>query len=356
MKAVLLFIALGCFLSANGLQWIGYGASGNEVERTITVLASPDQGNPHTYAVLATQREVRENAKGQHIGKVVDAIEFTFSTIGIPHFTLRHFARSSDLVEARAGRHAFRKIVEYVNENSDPGFQPENDTKVQSFYLWLQVWSPLAVATTTSATGATVTSICTHSANNVVEICAFLADIATELTVNGSVFRLDDQAIHHTLSINNFPFMNTNSQLAIKAHFEAKTRIADYNNTDAQEAAQDLSDAGDDHHPVVAWNTYVNVTGTGCAATAPVQREILRIRDSINDTDIVPAGALQFPDSISFSTIIRITYFSFLTGAGCEPTQIFWDPDLGLVDDSSAAFVVVPSFLFVAFFAIFNLF
>jgi len=355
MKAILLFIALGCFLSANGLKWIGYGASGNEVERTINVIASPDMGNPHTYAVLATQREVRTNAKGQHVGKVVDAIEFTFSTIGIPHFTIRHFARSNDQVEARAARHAFRKIVEYVNVNADPGFQPENDTKVQSFYFWLQTWSPLAVSTTTTANGATVTSICTHTANNVVDICAYLADIATELTVNGSVFQLDDQAIHHTLSIDNFPFIDTNSQLAIKAHFEAKTRVADYNNTDPKEAAMDLSDAGDDHHPVVAWNTYVNVTGTGCAATAPVQREIIRLVDSINDTDTL-GNAIQFTDQISFSTIIRITYFSFLTGAGCEPTQIFWDPDLGLVDDSSAAFVVVPSFFFVAFFAIFNLF
>jgi len=356
MKAViLLFIALGCFLSANGLQWIGYGARGNEVVRTINVIASPAMGEPHTYAVLATQRSVRSNGR---VSRIQDAIEFTFSTVGLPHVTLRHFARSSDGVEARAARHAFRKLVEYVNVNSDPGYQPENDTKVQSYYFWNNTWSPLTVSSTTTAGGATVTSICTNTANSVVVLCVYLTDIATDLTVNGSVFHLDDQAIHHTLTINNFPFINTNSQLALKAHFEAKTRVVDWNETDANEAAEDLSDAGDDHHPVAAWNTYVNVTGAGCTPTATVEREAIRIVESINDTDNLPASATQFPDHISFSTILRITYFSFLTNAGCRPTQIFWDPDLGLVDDSAAGagYMIVPSFLLVAFFTIFNLF
>jgi len=314
-------------------------------------------GEPHTYAILATQTDVRTNAKGQKVGKVQDAIEFTFSTVGLPHYTLRHFAKSTDSVETRAARHGFRKLVEYVNVNSDPGYQPENDTKIQSYYFWNNTWSPLTVSTTSTAGGATVTSVCTNTANSVVVLCAYLTDIAAALTVNGSVFELDNQAIHHTLTINNFPFINTNSQLALKVHFEAKTRVVDWNDTQPNEQAEDLSDAGDDHHPVAAWNTYVNVTGAGCTPTATVEREAIRIVESINDTDNLPASATQYPDTISFSTIIRITYFSYLTNVGCTPTQIFWDPDLGLVDDSPATgYMVVPSFLLVAFFTIFNLF
>jgi len=357
MKTIILaLVALACFLSAQGIQWIGYNAAGNEVRRVIRVLASPDQGNPHTYTILATQQDIATNAKGKNVSKVKDAIEFSFSTVGLPHLTLKHYASATDTVETRAGRHVLRKLLEYVNQDADPGYQPEDDLNVQNYYFWNHTWTPLAVTTQTVG-GATVTSICTNTENSVVIICAYLTDIAASLTVNGSAFALDNQAIHHTLTINNFPFRVNNSRLAAKAHFEAKTRVVQYNSTGLDEAALDLSDAEDDHHPIAAWSTFINVTGAGCTPTAPVQREIIRTVESSNDVDVMPASALQFPEQISFATIIRITYFSFLTN--CQPTQIFWDPDFGLVDDSastSSSVVVVPSSLLVAFFIFFNLF
>jgi len=158
--------------------------------------------------------------------------------------------------------------------------------------------------------------------------------------------------IHHSFEINNFPYRSATSRLALKVHFEAHTRVATWNDStslDTNEAAIDLSDAGDDHKPVVPWNNYVNVTGTGCAATAPVLRSVIWANESIFDVDHLSAAAQDLDGTFTIALIERIVYFSFLTDCS-EPTTIFWDPDLGIQypsgTETSSAITVLPSLLF----------
>jgi hypothetical protein len=278
------------------------------------------------FTILATQTFA-------HSKRVADAIEWTFSTGGLPHFVFRHFEKASDAAETRAARHGYRKIIEYEeNPNGTAGFEPGVDRIVQNYYFWQGItWSPLAV-TKTTANGANTYSICTSSSNGVVALCAYLTDIFTNITVNGSVVQLDNHMIHHTLSITNFPYQSSTSRLALKTHFEAHTRVAQWNDSSSlgsNENAIDLSDAGDNYKPAAAWDDFVTVTGTGCSNTVPVLRSSIMVNESSADADALSLAAQNSDVDISIGLIERITYFSYLTDCAM-PAKIFWDPEFGI--------------------------
>jgi hypothetical protein len=350
MRFTILFIISTLLAVSLGLRWEGTNENGHPVIRTFNVLASPAKGNPYTFTVLATQRQ----AQGKH--KIQDAIEFTFSVVGLPHFTVRHFDRSTDTVEARGCRHALRKIVEYVESvNGTGGYEPGTDTKLQESTFWGvgagSDWSALDVSNS-SVNGANVFSVC--SSNGVgVTICFYAADIWSQLTVNGSSFSVDPNSIHHTLNILNFPFLRSDgsSRLALKTHFEAVSRVVVLNDTtlldNPNENALDLSVEGDDKKPVAAWDTTVSVTGSGCDSSADVLRSVLYETDVTADEDVNINTALgMWSGEVKLNFLTRITYLSFLTECtGGEPTDIFWDPDVGVVDNGSFASTIFPSLI-----------
>jgi len=341
------FLIVSLISVCYSLEWQGVNANGHPVERTFTVLQSPDKGDPYTFSVLATQRK----AIGK--SKTIDAIEFTFSVIGLPHFVVRFFAHSSDSVEATAHRHALRKLVEYIPNplNSSAGFQPGTNNLtviVQEQFFWgsdaASDWSALSVTESTdSSTGANIYTIC--STNGIgVNLCVYSADIWSQLTVNGSTFSVDPNSIHHSLDISNFPWLGTNTQLALKVHFEAHTRVVPLNDSsllNSGEQAFDLSDSGTGKRPVSSWDDTVSVAGSDCSSTADVVRSVIYENDVVGDLDQnIQSAMSQWSDEVDINLITRIVYFSFLTDCN-QPTNINWDPEDGIVD--SGSFILFPT-------------
>jgi len=352
MNKVLLFVAL-LVVCASCVKWRGYDEDGNPVARTFKLLRSPLTGQDHVIEWRATQKDLSKHDKLKN--REIDAIQFTFSTNFFPHYVVRHFQKDADGTEKRAARHGLRKIVEYEEAGAD-GFDPDVDTNLQNYTLWNKNWSKIKKEESTVGDSNVVTA-CTHTDDEVVELCIMFTDILATLTVNGSKFTIDNNAIHHTLSIKNFPFTSNTSRLALKVHYHMKDRIRDFDDSEAvdsnTEAAVDLSSEDDDSikiRPVASWKKEVSA----CDATAPVKRDVLREKESTRDVDVnFPSGET---DGISFTLKERITYFSFLTT--CAQPDIYWDPDLGIVDDSddSLASLTMPSVLALVILAVWSMF
>jgi len=336
-------VFLSCLCFSYSLKWEGTNANGHLVERTFSVLKSPALGDPYTFAVLATQRSV--NSKG-HKSRIIDALEFVFSVVGLPHFVVRYFARSTDSIEAGAIRHGLRKLVEYFpGANASAGFEPgvNNISSIQ--YFWgsgpSAQWSQLSVVENTdSSSGANTYTVC--SSNGIgVTICIYSTDIFSEMMINGSKFGIDPNSIHHSLNIASFPWTGTNTQLALKVHFEAISKVAELTNSsllDTNEDALNLSDDSDTTKAYASWNKTVSVTGAGCSPTAPVVRSVIYENDPTFDKDVnVNTATGQWSGEVNVNFITRLVYYSFLTDCN-QPTNILWDPDMGFVD-SFASFV-----------------
>jgi len=352
LLAVLTFVCLLCCV-VEAFKWRGVNENGAEVVRILTVEQSPAQGELHTIEWRAVQRDVSPFRKG-----IRDAIDFLFSTNFFPHYALRHFDRYTDTTELRAARHGLRKLVEYEENTAVNGFDPDVDTIVQNYTLWDKVWSNMtrvdSMNNGINSNGAQLITICTHTEDGVVELCMYFTDIKAELSVNGSAFMIDNNAIHHTLTIRHFPWMSNTSRLAVKIHLDVREDVKNFTDQNSvnstAEGAYDLGTDADDANkitPVAAWSNTVNVTGPGCAQTADVVKQVVRDTEWSKDVDI------NFPngdsDGILLTLTRKITYFSFITDCP-KPREIYWDPELGISDQAdSTAIIIAPSFF--AFFA-----
>jgi len=352
----LLCLLIFCISLSYSLKWEGVNALGHPVIRTFRVIKSPALGNKFTFTIRATQRPVDGDG---HKVKVANALEFTFSVVGLPHYVVRHFERSADTIESGAVRHGLRKLVEYVPSSPTAGYTPGVQNITQIRYFWKgsgSAWSQLSVTQSTSATGGNVYAVC--STNDIgVTFCFYVADIWSQLTVNGSVFAIDPNSIRHTLDISKFPWLGTNTQLALKVHFEAKSRVVSLNDTsflDPNEDALDLSDPSDTKKPIASWDKFVNVTGAGCSATAPVLRSVIWTTDIASDADVnIETALTQWTGEITLNLVLRTVYFSFLTDCN-QPTDIYWDPEIGFAIIGNFGSFVFPS-LSLLFFVLLSL-
>jgi len=327
-----------------GIQWVTNGANG-PVTRGITVLTN----QINVFAVLAYE----ESGHGNKFQ--ADAIEFGFTTLVVPSMGVRHFMANGNAVESAAARFGFRKIVEYVKNSTSTsqGFDPTTDTIIQSYYLWNQTWSAFAFSRYTSAAGVDTASICTHTADGVATICAWVVASADTVTQNGTTvqFNVHPNAFSHTLTIKNFPFKSTQSQLALKSHLDVRVGVADLATTNpaAVTAGQAGLDLGDNMDPIgrptLGWATTVDVTGNGCAATYPVVRTVVYDAEVAADVDVQYPGTTPALD-VTLVLVRKFVYHSFLTTCP-TPTSIFWDPDFGVITSQfSGAIMIVPSILF----------
>jgi len=337
------FVAL-----SSAIQWKAWENPNIKIERTIVVEKAPPLF-PFTVEVRATETVSRVSQ-----GVVIrDAIDYLFSVLGFPHWTVRHFASFLDIIEARAGRHGLRKLVEYIETGAaNSGFDPDQDIIVSQYPFWTQTWSPLVVASVSVGT-ATLTTVCSHTSDGVVEICTYITNFDTAFTINGTTFLIDNNAVHHYLKISNFKFTNSTSKLALKVQFESRTVITDLapDTVNNENDAALVGTAGDPIQPAAAWSNAIIIAGPGCAATGTVVKDIYRDVESIHDIDV---GIPMLPANETVIALnLHITYFSFLTGT-CQPTTIFWDPEVGIMDSTAAGMNLVPSLLLV-FFAIIGL-
>eukprot|EP01119_Soliformovum_irregulare_P025053 TRINITY_DN9157_c0_g1_i1.p1 TRINITY_DN9157_c0_g1~~TRINITY_DN9157_c0_g1_i1.p1 ORF type:complete len:226 (+),score=68.27 TRINITY_DN9157_c0_g1_i1:534-1211(+) len=155
-------------------------------------------------------------------------------------------------------------------------------------------------------------------------ICNFVTDRAA--TVNGT--KASPNALKWSLEISNYPYESNNTHLALKAAFDSATAIRNLTGDDLESKNQDaleISSTGD-VSTAITWATGVDLEGTDCPATANVSRSQIYSGSVSGDTD---ADAPRGDRDVSWTKSVQLAYFSFLTD--CQPNNIFWDPEFGVV-------------------------
>jgi len=325
MKSIIftLFLVLTVISLSDG--WKGWISSNNGIKRVFDIIDSPPK-TPHTFLVLA--------AKDNTITGVKDAIEFLFSTLWVPRFSIRYFRKSSDSASLFDFRWALWKLIEYRELGGGEGFQPDDDTIVSQYRLWLNGnWSEMVYQQYPSGT-ATVHSLCTTiSGAPTITLCALL-------TTESNTFKgleLGANSLKFSLNISNYPYLASDTKLAIKTAFDSLSIIKDFptndstDGTSGSESALQMTSTENSQTGVASWVTSVDITGINCSSTAPVVRSIVYEGQSSSDNDAFPEN--QDPDSLNVNHTVRISYFSIVSN--CQPQSIFWDPTFGVVGAGS---------------------
>jgi hypothetical protein len=304
----------------------------------------------HTLVITAIKVD---NGDGK-APKTVDAIRFLFSTNWLPRHTIQFFHKDSDSSDALAVRWHLWKIVEYVDNSTAAGFDPDSDSVVSDFKFFKASWTKLQSSKLTGDDGTDIHQICTSVVGNSpsVTLCLFLAAGST----NFHGIAHDPNAVKWSLTIANYPYVKTDSRLALKFSFASRMKIKDFDSQDDKDFGkgndEDAVVAGDDgngsNKGLASYVKSINVTGTNCAATGSVKRTIIREGEwSLDiDADLPDEPSTEDDTKISFDKIRRVGYFSFITD--CQPTSIEWDPQFGVGqtdDGSSAGIAILPSLL-----------
>jgi hypothetical protein len=315
---------------------------------------------PHDLEIIAA----RIDDGNGHV-QVADAIRFVFGTDWVPRHLLQYFHKENDTADAMAGRWILWKIVEYRENGTQPGYDPDGDTLVSDYKLWLTDWSSMLTgySTITNTDGTVIHQVCTSLQGPIqpaptVQLCVQLAN--AETVYHG--IQQDPNAVKWSILISNYPYKANDTLLALKFSLSTRQAVADFNSQQASQFQQNSDEnamvLGQDTNGnmvVGGFVTTVNVTGTGCAPTAPIVRSIIRTGQWSGDVDI-DFPAASDPDNIAFDGVLRIGYFSFLTN--CQPQSVLHDPQLGAAvtpASSSTGGIVVPSVMF-ALFALLALF
>jgi len=340
MKSVILLIVFGivCVLSAR------HTVTSNGVTRSITFQTT----NPDEFDV----RLLKIN------GTNVDAILIKIATNWIPRFVFRYFEKDSDSADLFGARWALWKIIEYSESGNAQGFQPGNDTIVSSLHLWGTSWNRMGYTSNTQADGSTIYNVCSNLTDPmaIVTVCVHL----TTKPTNSSGHHFDPNSIKWSFDISDYLFQGTDTLLALKVSFDTVDAVKELNDTDPDDAGETgnvntdglvLASDGTGYEAYADWVTTVSVTGTGCDATANVIKSAVIAGQWSGDIDPIPAD--PDTDGISVNRTVRVSYFSFLTTpTGCVPTDILWDPTMGVSTPSSSqtssAATVLPMILVIA--------
>jgi hypothetical protein len=272
-----------------------------------------------------------------------------FDTDWVPRHLVEYFKHSTDANDLLAGRWLYWKLIEYQETGTNTGFDPDNDQMVSHYKLYNCSWSIFQVSEFTNTDGTIVHSVCS-SLNGPqprpdMTLCVDLSQGST--TVRG--IREDPNALKWNVTIANYPYLQTNTFLALKFSFSTRMIVHDFNATDASQFSLDqnenasvLCDDGNGNKIIAGYVKTVNTTGAGCSPSAPVVRSIIMQGEWASDVDLdFPSGD---PDDVVFLATKMVGYFSYISD--CQPTSISWDPQIGAgLDPDSAAGVVFPSLM-----------
>jgi len=329
IACVVLLIAVGLY-EIEAFKWSEKGG----VITTLNVVKKPPLFQ-HTFEVRATEKVI-----GKAEGSLTD---FVFSTLFLPRFVLRFFAKEANMAaDLFAARWGIRKIIEYQKGPNATGnaFEPGVDTIVSSVPLYGPLsWSNMLYTPPNGISGEPqVHSICTDSGNSpTVTLCLYISDMTT--TANKTT--LDPHSIKWSIDISGYSYTQTDSFLALKAGFDSISAIKDFANSSSSagsvgndEDALSLNQDDSTISTVAAWIKTVDITGSGCSATASVERSVVWNAQQAGDIDIKFPAESQIGDIDSWSITTRIVYFSFIPSPFCQPSDIFWDPEFGVTSMS----------------------
>jgi hypothetical protein len=351
--------------------------------------------------------EIRASLSNTHGGRVLD---FLFSTTPVPRFVLRvlnydinqtaNSALGIDAAQYLAVRWGIWKVLEYNSsagyENSPYDPDDGHHTIVSEHFLWdspndpvePRNWSNLHYGYTVVNTSAgpvdvhEVSSFLSNRKNGfILKLTAFFATHA--VMWGNAKTTIHPNEVKWGVDIFNYPYKSNNTRLAVKIGVDTKSAILDPpppqtfvgKSPGTTDPSSDYLDLGHENYHVFAHQVEIN--GTGCNSTANLNRTVVKIRESVNDTDVSYPLKSFDPDDLQISNATRIVYFSVLPVPFCQPFLVSWDPSLlsdqplnvssmgsstgmmgsstGIMGSSagaSGAMSIAPSFLLIAILAV----
>jgi len=169
------------------------------------------------------------------------------------------------------------------------------------------------------------------------------------------------------MRIQGFPWTSPSSTgIALKVAFESNNYLREIlrNGTQLDEGDADpnepvvhpvneddndsVNDFGDNDY--VSWERTVDVAGGSCTncSQAMVRHDVYRSGEYSGDVDGIATmlGNAQ-ENNFQVSMMFRVSYISIIPPAGCQPSDILWDPDYSN-SDANAAWGVMPSLALLA--------
>jgi len=205
--------------------------------------------------------------------------------------------------------------------------------------LWDKEWSKIYKLERKEG-DAVVIQVCSQTIDGIVRVCAWMTDKSASVLINDLDAFLDDGSLHFSLWIDNFPFVSTNSLLALKVHMDVESEIMSLQPTllDVSQEGLDLSATGDKTMMFASWDRTVRATSDSCNGRSPVRRSEIKLFESPADEDNLSLETTR--DSVAGPLVRRFAYFSFLTSKNCPEPSLMWSGDIGAT--FSARNVVAP--------------
>jgi len=349
MKTLLVVFSLFLF-TVSGFVF-QHSNDNNGIQRDFKVF----QG-AHHFELLAVRRTHATKSKGP----TIDAVDFVFDTNWVPHYLLRYFFRNTDASDLVAARWVLWKLVEYNDTDGDLAYTPGVDGLVSDYKLWQHAWTVMSDTQTTTADGGAAHQICTSNtdASPSIQLCIIVAD--SDTTVHG--VHSNPNALKWNITISNYPYRGSSSRLALKASFGTRDRAREFDTSDnstfqtqANERGVVLSTVSNGAQAIAGYVTTVNVTGTGCSASAPIVATLIREGQWSGDVDVTfPSGNDTESALYKLSLTDQISYYSFVTDC-TNPSSIEWDPEMGVMTPTSGVAASIPSLIAICLLAIASL-
>jgi hypothetical protein len=284
-------------------------------------------------------------------------INFSMSSSPIPNYKIVAQLKSTDTQDFFAARFAIDKIVEYVEANNVPGFQPGQDIIIREYILTgtpSNPWSGFTRNTINLDSTTTVDQLTTTLTASFGSSLTFGAQITSADVVTGNTTKvvLTPDSFKTVFELDNIVYFNSSSRLAIGTIIVTKGKFTRSNETstspegdmpyysNANQGVMDISYDGSTTNGYFSWKRFV----TG------------RIKEGFS--------ALNYSLTESLVTIANNTPISLASDeAGFTLNRIFftlndrlvsfsWDPSLGVTDasnsPSSAVFLSVNIVLLVS--------
>lgn len=179
--------------------------------------------------------------------------------------------------------------------------------------------------------------LCSETVDTIVRICTWVSSTWFNLTDEGVQVPMNVNGMQHAIWINNFPFRNSSSRLAIKTSYDTMVnKILTFNHpaVDENYTAVDFTD-GMAAKLIFTWNSTCEVTSgptSTCTARVPVLQgnTTAAVFESDKDVDVFRPFS---PDDDGFSRFLYrfIGYYTFMTDCS-RPAVIEWDPEFALLD------------------------
>eukprot|EP00294_Goniomonas_avonlea_P013734 CAMPEP_0114545568 /NCGR_PEP_ID=MMETSP0114-20121206/3474_1 /TAXON_ID=31324 /ORGANISM="Goniomonas sp, Strain m" /LENGTH=348 /DNA_ID=CAMNT_0001730013 /DNA_START=26 /DNA_END=1072 /DNA_ORIENTATION=+ len=208
-----------------------------------------------------------------------------------------YYAKSDDAKEGFSYGVRVFSIIEFLESGATAGYQPAEDTLVQR-------WRPTSwgnFVTSTRWAGELQIDEFTATADNIFLVRGEV--VGVPIAANGTRPGLNPNSVKFDFEVNNFPYKNTSSSLALETVIVSKTKVAQ--GPASKVSAITVTGEGD----VVGeftWVDHVEISGGRNASVIASQ-----IAKDGDDTD-----GQMFK-----------TYFAFNTTA--HPSAILWDPSVG---------------------------